>query len=105
MAMIFVFQPLSPPLGRASTYKGFHRGMFMQVAKCDWVGVAISMAWAVCLILFLQWGGQTRAWSDGGVITCIVLSVVLIPIFIGYEYWLGEKAMFKLALLKRRTIR
>jgi hypothetical protein len=104
IALITAFQPLKPPLGRADSYKGFSLDMIGQVVRCDWGGAIISMAWACCLILFMQWGGVTRPWNDGGVITCIVLSAVLIPVFIAYEYWLGEKAMFKMKLLKRRTI-
>ena len=104
LGLIFLAAPASPPLGRAATYKGYSKGMFKQVAKCDWLGVAITMGWATCLILFMQWGGVTKKWNDGSVIACIVMTVVLPPVFIGYEYWLGEHAMFKLALLKRRSI-
>ena len=78
--------------------------MFMQVVKCDWGATCISMAWAVCTILFMQWGGVTKKWSDGSVIACIVMSAVLPFIFLLYEYWMGEKAGFRIALLKRRTI-
>jgi len=102
--MIGFFQPLNPPMGRAASYKGFSKDMFWQVVKCDWVGVAIAMAWGCCLILFTEWGGVTRKWSDGGVIVTAVLTGVLIPVFLGWEYWLGDKAMFKIGLLKRRTI-
>ncbi len=76
----------------------------MQVVKCDWLGVCITMGWAVCFILFLQWGGVTRKWSSGSVIACIVMSAVLPPIFVFYEMWLGDNAMFRVKLLKRRTI-
>lgn len=102
--MIAFFQPKAPPLGRAATYKGYSKHMAMQIVRCDWLGVAITMGWACCLILYMQWGGVTKKWSDGSVIACIVLSVVLVPIFLAYEWWLGEHAMFKIALLKRRTI-
>ncbi len=96
--------PTTAPLGRKDKYKGYSKDMFMQVVKCDWVGGAMSMAWAVCLILALQWGGITKPWNDGGVIACLVLFAVLPFVFVLYERWLGEHAMFKLALLKRRTI-
>lgn len=62
------------------------------------------MGWGCCVILALQWGGIERSWKDGGVVTCLVLIGVLPVIFIAWEHWLGEKAMFKLFLLKRRTI-
>jgi hypothetical protein len=71
--------------------------MLNDLAKCDWLGVAIAMAWGCCVILFTQWGGVTKSWKDGSVIACAV-------IFFTWEYYLGDKAMFKLELIKRRTI-
>lgn len=104
LALQGVFQPTTPPLGRAATYKGYHMGMIWQVVKCDWLGGAIAMAWGCVVILALQWGGIERPWKDGGVIACLVLVGVLPPVFIAWEWWLGEGAMFRLALIKRRTI-
>lgn len=62
------------------------------------------MAWGCCLILALQWGGIERPWSDGGVIACLVLIGVLPPVFVAWEWYIGDKAMFKLELIKRRTV-
>jgi hypothetical protein len=78
--------------------------MFWKVVKCDWLGVAIAMAWGCCLILALQWGGVTKKWSDGSVIATLVLIPVLLAVFLLWEWWLGDNAMFKMKLLKRRTI-
>ena len=103
-AALLFFQPRRPPLGRAAQYQGYSSKMFWQVVKCDWIGAAISMGFAVTTVLFLQWGGVTKSWSDGSVIACIVLTPILIAVFIGWEYWMGEHAMFKLPLLRRRNI-
>lgn len=99
-----LFQPTTPPLGRAKTYKGYSKAMLLQVLKCDWLGVVITMGWGCCIILALQWGGVTKPWNDGSVIATLVLSAVLPIVFVLWEGWLGENAMFKLFLFKRRTI-
>jgi hypothetical protein len=99
-----IVQPAVAPLGQAATYKGLSRDMFWKVVVCDWVGCALAMAWGCCVILALQWGGIERSWKDGGVITCLVLVGVIPVIFILWEKWLGDRAMFKMYLLKRRTI-
>ena len=104
LAMIIFFQPTRPPLGRAATYKGYSKDMFWSVLKCDWMAAALAMAWGCVVSLALQWGGITRPWNDGGVVTCLVLIGALPPVFIAWEYWMGEKAMFRLAIFARRTI-
>ena len=78
--------------------------MIWQVVKCDWLGVAMAMAWGCCVILALQWGGVTKKWSDGSVVATLVMIGVIPVIFVLYEKWIGENAMFKLHLIKRRTI-
>ena len=102
--MIMFFQPTSHPLGRKDSYKGYSKEMLMQLAKCDWLGVAFAMAWGCCLILALQWGGVTKKWNDGSVIATLVMIPVIPVLFFTYEWWLGENAMFKLALIRRRSI-
>jgi hypothetical protein len=102
--MLFLSLPASPPLGRADSYKGYSKDMFWQVVKCDWLGVAMAMAWGCCTILAMQWGGVTKPWNDGSVIACFVMMGVIPVIFVLYETWLGDKAMFRVALFKRRTI-
>ena len=104
LAMIAAFQPAAPPLGRAASYKGYSKQMFWQVLKCDWLGVALTIGWGTCAILFMQWGGATKPWNDGSVIALIVLTVVIPPIFLLYEWWLKDNAMFRIQLMKRRTI-
>ncbi|BEJ13591.1 hypothetical protein CspHIS471_0307650 [Cutaneotrichosporon sp. HIS471] len=98
-------QPSLPPMGMKASYNGYGKAMLGQLARCDWGGAAISMGWACCFILALQWAGVSRSWKDGGVIACLVLSLVLIPIFFIYEWWLGPKRqMCRLDLVVRRNI-
>ncbi|WVR04536.1 hypothetical protein IAU60_001543 [Kwoniella sp. DSM 27419] len=104
MASLFVFQPARPPLGRGATYKGYSKAMFMQVIRCDWVGVTLSMGWGCAFILFTQWGGVTKSWDNAGVVVCAVLSGVLPIIFCVYEWWAKDNAYFRIRLLMRRNI-
>lgn len=105
LACITLFMPSTPPLGRRATYKGYSWDMVKQFAMLDWVGAVLSMAWAVCLILGLQYGGVSMKWSDGRVIALLVLIVVLIPIFLLWEWFIGpERQMFKFYLVRRRTV-
>ncbi|ODN80391.1 hypothetical protein L202_02642 [Cryptococcus amylolentus CBS 6039] len=104
IAALLFFQPTVPPLGRADSYKGYSKDMLKKVLKCDWVGVCISMAWAVCFILFTQWGGVTRDWNSPSVIVTIVFSAVLPPVFCVYEWYMKDLAYFRIRLLARRNV-
>ncbi|WWD22099.1 hypothetical protein CI109_106588 [Kwoniella shandongensis] len=104
IACLLFFLPTRPPLGRAASYKGYSKDMFKQLLMCDWFAVALTMAWACVFILGLQWGGVTKKWNDASVIVCLVFSFVLIPAFCLYEWWMKDKAYFRIRLLRRRTI-
>ncbi|KAK8846841.1 hypothetical protein IAR55_005929 [Kwoniella newhampshirensis] len=104
IACLLFFQPTKPPLGRAASYKGYSKDMIMEVVKCDWAAVCLSMAWACCFILAFQWGGVTRKWNDASVIVTLVFAFVLVPIFCVYEWYIRDLAYFRIRLLMRRTI-
>lgn len=71
--------------------------------QLDFIGMFFLTASLVCFILALQWGGQTKAWSDGAVIATLVLWIVLTIAFGVVEYFVGEYAMISLRLVKRRV--
>ncbi|KIR26232.1 hypothetical protein I309_04906 [Cryptococcus deuterogattii LA55] len=104
VCLIF-FQPSRPPLGRADSYKGYSKAMLKQLLMCDWVGVVLSMAFAVCFILATQWGGVTKSWGSAPVVVTLVLAGVLPIVFCLYEYFIKESiSYFRIRLFKRRTV-
>ncbi|KAJ5997669.1 Major facilitator superfamily domain general substrate transporter [Penicillium canescens] len=50
------------------------------------------------------WGGVTKPWSDGSVIACLVLWVVLTGAFLGIEWWQQDRALMVPRLLANRNI-
>lgn len=78
--------------------------MFKQVIACDWVGAAIVLAWATCLILGLEYGGITKSWKSADVIVLLVMIPVLAVVFFLWEFYLGKKAMLPLSMLKDRSV-
>jgi MFS family permease len=74
------------------------------VLQLDLPGFTILLASLVCLDLALQWGGQTKAWSDGSVIATLVLWTVLTAVFAIVEGFQGARAMMPLRMLKPRLV-
>lgn len=62
------------------------------------------MPWIACLLLALQWGGTTYAWSSWRCILLLVLFSVLFVVWLAVQVWQGERATLPLRLMKRRTL-
>lgn len=58
----------------------------------------------VCYLLAIQWGGGSKAWSDGNVIATLVMFGVLIIAFAIVEKFEGEYAAIPYHLLKRSIV-
>ncbi|MCJ1386956.1 hypothetical protein MMC17_010085 [Xylographa soralifera] len=70
----------------------------------DPLGTIILVGAISCLLLALQWGGQSLPWSSGKIIGLIVGFGVLVILFAIVEYKLGEKATIPLRFLRQRSI-
>ena len=104
------------PLGGASAavvFLLFHAPAHSKPAKASWqekilqmdpLGTFTIMAAIVCFLLALQWGGVTKAWSDSSVIGTLVGFALLLIVFGGIEWYMGDRAIIQGALLGRREI-
>jgi hypothetical protein len=56
-----------------------------KLKQLDPLGTFCFLPSIVCLLLALQWGGVTHPWSDGRVVTCLVLFAVLFLAFVAVQ--------------------
>ena len=95
----------APPLGSDPNQRDLGSRL-KQTARMDWVGGTLVLGAVTCLVLGLQWGGNTKPWSDGAVIATLVLGPVLFLITIAWERYLDERvSSFRLFALGRLTLR
>ncbi|KAL4960752.1 MDR family MFS transporter [Aspergillus stella-maris] len=73
------------------------------ILSLDIPGFCLLLVSLICLTLALQWGGQTKAWSDGSVIATLVLWILLTIAFLVTEWLQGSRAMAPFSILKQRT--
>ena len=68
MAFIAVLAtlPYLPPMERKGT-------ILQSFLYIDWIGTLLSVLTVTFLLIAVQWGGNTRPWSDGLVIAFLVL--------------------------------
>ncbi|CRL23428.1 Sucrose/H+ symporter, plant [Penicillium camemberti] len=98
-AMVFIAFCLKIP--KQDTAKVSWRDNLLQL---DFFGTTLLVAGVVCLILALQWGGQTYAWISGRVVACLVLMPVLLLSFVAVQVFLPKTATLPLRILSQRSI-
>ncbi|KAG8920739.1 hypothetical protein FRC00_009583, partial [Tulasnella sp. 408] len=82
---------------------GFKETM-RRIAGIDWIGSLLSISMITAILLPLQWGGVTKAWTDKTVIACFCVFAVLLLAFLGWEWYVGEdKAIMPLSMWANKT--
>ena len=68
-----------------------HRSISFKLKKLDYLGLVLFLGACVCIILALVWGGSSYPWSDGRVITLLVVGPILLIAFLVTEWLFEEK--------------
>ncbi|TKA81270.1 hypothetical protein B0A49_00224 [Cryomyces minteri] len=101
-AAIIFFVFTSPKASKSEVAR--NASLYEKFLQMDIPGAFIIMAGVVCLLLALQWGGVSKAWKSADVIGTLVGFSLLFIVFIGVEYWQGDRALLVPYLLKKRVI-
>lgn len=75
-----------------------------QLRKLDPLGTIFFLPSIVCLLLALQWGGTTYAWSNWRIILLFILFPVLFLAFLAVQIWKPETATIPMHMFTNRTI-
>jgi MFS family permease len=102
VSIIVIALILKVPDAENGKMKGLSlRQQFLQL---DPLGTSCLLPSIVCLILALQWGGTTYAWSSWRVITLLSLFSILFAIFLGIQAWKKDDALVPLRIVVHRSI-
>lgn len=93
----------SPPLGSEGKDRSW-RGLISQTLRMDWIGAVLVLGSVTCLVLGLQWGGNTKPWNSAAVIVTLVLSVVIAAALVMWQRYLQDRAMVPPAIFKSFSI-
>ena len=75
-----------------------------QLAKLDLLGELFLFPCIICLLLALQWGGSSYAWSDGRIIALFVLFGVLLIGFVAVQVLMPDTATIQGRIISDRSI-
>jgi len=93
----------APPLGSDPTQRST-KNLLRQVLLLDYIGAILIAGAVTCVILALQWGGNTKPWNDKAVIICFVFSGVCAIAFVSWEIYSGDKAMVPTRIFKSLAV-
>jgi MFS family permease len=75
-----------------------------QIVKLDPYGTAVFLPGIVCLLLALQWGGTTYAWSNARIIVLFILAGLLLATFVYIQFRSGDNATVPIRIITQRSI-
>ncbi|KAF2194761.1 MFS general substrate transporter [Zopfia rhizophila CBS 207.26] len=75
-----------------------------KVASMDPLGCLFFISTVCCLLLALQWGGQTKPWNSTTIIGLLVGAGVLTIVFVFTQWKLQELALIPPRVLQQRSI-
>jgi MFS family permease len=75
-----------------------------RLKNIDIVGAVFLICAIVCLLLSLQWGGFSYAWSDSKVWGTLLGFGLLIAVFIGIQLRQGDRATIPVRVFTQRTV-
>lgn len=97
VVFFFVQLPRKPKTAKS-------QGIGALVASLDLWGTAAFIPWMICLLLALEWGGTTYAWSNWRMILCLTLFVVLFLTWLFIQYSRGDAATLPLRIARQRSV-
>ncbi|KAE8327604.1 major facilitator superfamily domain-containing protein [Aspergillus sergii] len=76
----------------------------VKLQHMDPIGCIVFIGAVCCLLLALQWGGQTKPWHSATIIGLFVGFGLLSTLFVGIQVWRKERALIPLRVLRQRSI-
>ncbi|OTA91517.1 hypothetical protein M434DRAFT_342951 [Hypoxylon sp. CO27-5] len=76
----------------------------VKISNTDPFGCLLFIAAVMCLLLALQWGGQTKPWSSSDVIGCLVGAVLIAALFVYMQWRRQDTALIAPRVFGKRSI-
>lgn len=70
----------------------------------DYLGLLLIAGFALMLLLPLQWGGNSYQWNSSVIIGMLCGAVVCLGVFIGWERYMGVRAMIPFHVIGQRVV-
>ncbi|KAM7211072.1 Major facilitator superfamily domain containing protein [Rhypophila decipiens] len=75
-----------------------------KIKSMDWLGALLFLGATTCLLLALQWGGQTKSWHSPDVVGCFVGAGIIFTLFIAWQLQRQDRALIPPRIWRKRSI-
>jgi hypothetical protein len=75
-----------------------------RIKELDLIGASLLIPGIICLLLALQWGGNTYPWKNSRIIGLFIGAGLFLILFVYSQIRLGDKATLPPRILKQRTV-
>jgi hypothetical protein len=75
-----------------------------RLKELDAIGAVFLISGIVCLLLALQWGGQTYPWANSKVWGTLLGFGLIIAVFIVLQVYQKDRATIPVRVFKQRTV-
>ncbi|KJZ78467.1 hypothetical protein HIM_01858 [Hirsutella minnesotensis 3608] len=75
-----------------------------RIRQLDIAGTSVFLPAVICLLLALQWGGANYPWNNSRIIGLFIGFGLLIAIFIGIQFWQGDRGTLPPRLFANRNV-
>ncbi|CCG83893.1 protein of unknown function [Taphrina deformans PYCC 5710] len=80
------------------------RTVMERLRRIDFLGAACLLPAVICLLLALQWGGNTYAWSSSKIIGLFVGAGLLLLVFAGVQWKLQDRGTIPPKIIRNRSV-
>lgn len=105
VVVILLFMRLPDPDGTdGGGLQGLMESARFLARTVDYLGLLLIAGFALMLLLPLQWGGNSYAWNSSVIIGMLCGAVVCLGIFVGWERYMGVRAMIPFHIIGQRVV-
>ncbi|RAH50352.1 MDR family MFS transporter [Aspergillus brunneoviolaceus CBS 621.78] len=83
---------------------GSRKSQVERLRELDLLGCFFFAPAVLCLLLALQWGGETYSWDNSRIIALLVLAPIVFAVFCFIQHWKQDSAMLPPRIIKKRVI-
>ncbi|EIW76480.1 MFS general substrate transporter [Coniophora puteana RWD-64-598 SS2] len=103
-ALSLLISYFMPYIKAPSNNSAVAKSTFQKFKEIDWLGFLISSGSFVAFLFPLQFGGNTYSWGSSHVIIPLVLSGVGFILFLGWQHYVGDRALLPKSVIRRPLI-